>query len=73
MLINNRHCANVLGQVDGSEVPRESVPSLKVGVFSETVYLPDDITQKPTFSDRHMHYEVTAGRPNGINPGESFI
>jgi hypothetical protein len=64
---------NQLLQADGNEVPRENVPSLKVGVFSEEVYMPDDITQRPTFSDRQMHYEITAGRPNGINPGESFI
>ena len=59
-------------QANGEEVPRENVPSLKIGVYSETVRLPSDISGAPTFEDRVLQYGVTNGRPNGLNDGEAW-
>lgn len=56
----------------GEDVPREVVRSLKIGVFSEQVHLPKEVTDLPRFEGRRLHYEITAGRPNGLNPGEEF-
>ncbi|KAJ2894577.1 Tyrosinase [Zalerion maritima] len=51
------------------EAPRETVESLRVMVYSETVHLPHSITDKPTFHDPTVHYSVTNGRPGGLNEG----
>ena len=56
----------------GGEAERQSIPSLRIGVFSETVSLPHTVTELPRFEARTLHYGVTAGRPNGLNPGETF-
>jgi len=54
------------------DVARESIPSLKIGVFSEVLHLPTTVTDLPRYEERRLHYEITAGRPNGLNPGETF-
>jgi len=56
----------------GENIPRQAIPSLKIGVFSEVVHLPRVLTDLPRFEGRKLHYEITQGRPNGLNPGETF-
>lgn len=51
---------------------REDIPSLKIMVYSETIVLPAEITDKPRFEDEVIHYEITDGRPNGLNQGETL-
>jgi len=59
-------------QANGNEVTRDEVPSLTIGVYSETVHLPADSKEPPYFEDRVLHYDVTDGRRNGLNQGETF-
>ncbi|EFQ32588.1 hypothetical protein CGRA01v4_09590 [Colletotrichum graminicola] len=56
----------------GAQVPRETITSLKVMVYSEIVTLPHNITDKPQFEGQNVHYEVTNGRPGGIHTGEDM-
>lgn len=58
--------------VAGEEVPRERVAGLKVGVYSEVVVLPRELTDLPRFEAKTMHYQVTDGRPGGLGQGEQL-
>ncbi|OHW91286.1 tyrosinase precursor, partial [Colletotrichum incanum] len=69
-LIRNLHWRVV--NIHSNQVPRETIPSLKVMVYSETVTLPHDIANKPHFEGQNVHYEVTNGRPGGLNTGEDM-
>lgn len=59
-------------QIHGDQVPRDTIPSLKVMVYSETVALPHDVADMPLFEGKAVHYEVTDGRPGGLNNGEDM-
>lgn len=54
----------------GASVPVESVSSLKVKVYSDTVALPQRVTEAPVFGAKVAHIEVTNGRPGGLSAGE---
>jgi hypothetical protein len=41
-------------------------------VYSETVQLPQQLTDKPLFENQVAHPEITDGRPGGLNQGESL-
>ncbi|GKT42782.1 tyrosinase [Colletotrichum spaethianum] len=69
-LVRNLHWRVV--NVHGEQVPCQTIPSLKVMVYSETVTLPHDIADKPQFEGQIVHYEVTNGRPGGISTGEDM-
>ncbi|KAF6808219.1 tyrosinase, partial [Colletotrichum plurivorum] len=69
-LIRNLHWRVV--NINGRQIARETIPSLKVMVYSETVTLPHDVAEAPQFNDRVVHYEVTHGRPGGLNTGEDL-
>ncbi|KAL0937178.1 tyrosinase [Colletotrichum truncatum] len=58
--------------IHGEQVARETIPSLKVMVYSETVTLPQDVADMPRFEDHSVHYDVTHGRPGGLNDGENL-
>ena len=59
-------------QCSGGHVPREEIPSLKVGVYSETVHLPRQLTDAPAFENQVVHYDITAGRPSGCNSADDW-
>ncbi|OBR08255.1 Tyrosinase [Colletotrichum higginsianum IMI 349063] len=69
-LVRNLHWRVV--NIHGDQVPRETIPSLKVMVYSETVTLPHDIAETPQFEGQSVHYEVTNGRPGGISTGDDM-
>ncbi|KAF4827508.1 Tyrosinase [Colletotrichum tropicale] len=69
-LVRNLHWRVV--NTRGEQVSRETIPSLKVMVYSETVTLPHDVADMPLFDDRSVHYEVTNGRPGGLHDGEDL-
>jgi tyrosinase len=58
--------------VRGQKQDREDIPSLKVMAFSETVRLPQQLTNKPVFENQQVQISVTNGRPGGLNNGEDF-
>lgn len=41
-------------------------------VYSETVHLPQQLTDKPRFENQNMHLEITNGRPGGLSQGETL-
>lgn len=57
-------------QMDGSEVPRAQVPSLKVSVISNEVTVPSSHDELPHFSEHvTVHADATIAR-NGDGRGE---
>lgn len=49
-------------QFDGSIVPNEQVPSLKLTVMNEDVTHPRDMTELPTYGAATLYPGVTSGR-----------
>jgi hypothetical protein len=41
-------------------------------VFSETVRLPQQLTDKPVFENQEIHIGITNGRAGGLGVGEEF-
>ncbi|KAF6830947.1 tyrosinase [Colletotrichum musicola] len=58
--------------INDEQVARETIPSLKIMVYSETVTLPQDLTEAPRFEHQIVHYDVTHGRPGGLDIGEGL-
>jgi tyrosinase len=57
-------------QFDGTEVPRDQVPGLKVSVCSTEVTIAEDST--PVYSGHYtVHPSITDGRPAGLGEGEN--
>ncbi len=57
---------NPLFQADGTDVPRDQVPDLKVSVVSAEVTLPTAMDELPVWSDDYtVHVDITDGRPGG--------
>lgn len=59
-------------QARGQHQHRDSVPSLKVMVYSERVTLPQRLSDMPVFSDQVIYRSITNGRPGGLNNGEDI-
>jgi hypothetical protein len=45
---------------------------LSLWVFSDTITLPQRLTDAPVFGNKVAHIEVTDGRPGGLNAGEQL-
>jgi tyrosinase len=57
---------------DDTPVPREEIPSLKVGVASVPVEVPTPDHLLPTYGEWQPQYEVTAGRKAGVAEGDNL-
>ncbi|KAF6794236.1 tyrosinase [Colletotrichum sojae] len=68
--IQNLHWRVV--NINGEQVARKTIPSLKIMVYSENVTLPHDVAEAPPFGDQIGHHEVTHGRPGGLDIGEAL-
>lgn len=61
-----------INKVDGAAISRDDVPSLKVGVASVVVDVPEDHRELPTYRDWRPLYDVTRGRRRGIEDDDDL-
>ncbi|RPB05865.1 Di-copper centre-containing protein [Choiromyces venosus 120613-1] len=57
---------------DDTPIPREEIPSLKVGVASVPVEVPSPDHLLPKYGEWQPHYQVTAGRTAGLVEGDDL-
>lgn len=67
-----RHLHWRINKVDGSAVSRADVESLKVGVASAVVDVPSNEMELPGYSNWRPLYDVTRGRPRGIEDDDDL-
>ncbi|KAL0630990.1 hypothetical protein Q9L58_010157 [Maublancomyces gigas] len=67
-----RHLHWRINRVDSSAVSREDVQSLKVGVASVVVDVPTDRRELPNYRSWRPLYDVTRGRPRGIEDNDDL-
>lgn len=61
-----------INRVNNSPVSRDDVKSLKVGVASAIVDVPTDRRELPNYRGWRPLYDVTRGRPRGIEIGDDL-
>jgi len=58
--------------IQGNEVPRESIPSLKVVIQSAGYETGGEVGRRPERSGWTRHSPITRGKPGGVNHGDEF-
>lgn len=56
--------------MDGTNIPRDQVPDLKISVVSSVVTKAQSDDQFPTWGPVTVLTNITDGRPAGLNHGE---
>lgn len=67
-----RHLHWRINKADNSAVSRDDVRSLKVGVASAIVDVPTDRRELPSYRGWEPLYDVTRGRPRGIEDDDDL-